>query len=166
MQVFYCIDGIIYQSPCLLDLLRVRIAQVSLNMFSCFEELQSRIRYNSSNEHTLSLEKRKRVKRNEQEKLSMMEVDEQGRDDSGIDDFKRPGDEDNQKIPNTSSSSSGGSSNSSSSGGGGSSSSGGGGSSSHIADPVAVTVSSKSLPNFNNLLDSIRSDRFTQRGAI
>ena len=28
---------------------------------------------------------------------------------------------------------------------------------------VAVTVSSKSLPNFNNLLYTIRSDKFTQK---
>ena len=96
IQVFYCIDWIIYQSPCLLDLLRVRIAQISLNLFSCFEELQSRIRYNSSNEHTLSLEKRKRVKRNREQcdggddsgehkkEEYSTEDDEQDRDDNGI----------------------------------------------------------------------------------
>ena len=133
----------------------MRIAQVSLNLFSCFEELQSRIRYNSSNEHTLSLEKRKRVKRNREQcdggddsgenkkERHFKEDDEQDRDDNGIvinnDDMEISGDVHKQIGSSISNS--------------------------HITDSAAVTVSSKSLPNFNNLLDTIRSDKFTQRRA-
>lgn len=39
LEVYYCLDGIIYQSPILLDLLRNRIAKVALRLKRSFEEL-------------------------------------------------------------------------------------------------------------------------------
>eukprot|EP00597_Dinobryon_sp_UTEXLB2267_P018321 CAMPEP_0201103784 /NCGR_PEP_ID=MMETSP0812-20130820/32486_1 /ASSEMBLY_ACC=CAM_ASM_000668 /TAXON_ID=98059 /ORGANISM="Dinobryon sp., Strain UTEXLB2267" /LENGTH=149 /DNA_ID=CAMNT_0047362401 /DNA_START=77 /DNA_END=526 /DNA_ORIENTATION=+ len=56
IEVFYCIDGIIYQCPCLLDLLRVRVAQVSYNVHASFKELNDSIEYNSSYGHRLNVE--------------------------------------------------------------------------------------------------------------
>ena len=52
-EVYYCIDGIIYQSPCLLDLLRVRVSQISYNLHSAFTELNSHTQYNGSSDHVL-----------------------------------------------------------------------------------------------------------------
>lgn len=54
-EIFYCIDGIIYKSPCLLDLLRIRVSQVSFNLYSAFSELNSHVHYSSSHGHYLSV---------------------------------------------------------------------------------------------------------------
>lgn len=56
IEVFYCIDGIIYKCPCLLDLLRVRVAQISYNARASFKELNDSIEYNSSYGHRLNVE--------------------------------------------------------------------------------------------------------------
>lgn len=41
LDIFYCLDGIIYQSPTLLDLLRSRTAKASLHLERAFNTLQS-----------------------------------------------------------------------------------------------------------------------------
>jgi hypothetical protein len=160
--VFYCIDGIIYQSPCLLDLLRVRIAQVSLNLFSCFDELQCRIRYTSSNEHTLSLEKRKRAKTDE-EVFSGDSDDDTGENKKKQ---KHPTTEDNNGQ-NLTDICDGNDNNNNKSNqkqlGSSASISGSSGNRITVANSAAVIVSSKSLPNFNKLLNTIRSDRFIKK---
>lgn len=48
LEVFYVLDGIIYQSPVLLDLLRSRLAKTSHYLFNAFNILQSKSSYTSS----------------------------------------------------------------------------------------------------------------------
>ena len=50
-DIFYCIDGIIYQSPDMLDLVRSRIAKASYYLTNSFDQLHSRTSYTSTNGH-------------------------------------------------------------------------------------------------------------------
>ena len=51
-DIFYCIDGIIYQSPDMLDLVRSRIAKASYYLTNSFDQLHLRTSYTSANGHT------------------------------------------------------------------------------------------------------------------
>lgn len=51
-DIFYCIDGIIYQSPDMLDLVRSRIAKASYYLGNSFDQLHMTTTYTSTNGHT------------------------------------------------------------------------------------------------------------------
>ena len=48
LEVYYCLDGIIYQSPLLLDLLRNRIAKVAFKLKRSFDEIDSAVQKQQS----------------------------------------------------------------------------------------------------------------------
>lgn len=50
-DIFYCIDGIIYKSPDMLDLVRSRIAKASYYLGNSFDELHQTISYSSTSGH-------------------------------------------------------------------------------------------------------------------
>ena len=50
-DIFYCIDGIIYKSPDMLDLVRSRIAKASYYLGNSFDELHQTISYSSTAGH-------------------------------------------------------------------------------------------------------------------
>jgi MED6 mediator sub complex component len=50
-DIFYCIDGIIYKSPDMLDLVRSRIAKASHYLGNSFDELHQTISYSSTTGH-------------------------------------------------------------------------------------------------------------------
>lgn len=50
-DIFYCIDGIIYKSPDMLDLVRSRIAKASYYLGNSFDELHQTISYSSTTGH-------------------------------------------------------------------------------------------------------------------
>jgi hypothetical protein len=54
-EVFYCLDGIIYQSPFLLELLRTRVSKLSFNISKAFFEINNRIAYSNAEGHQIIL---------------------------------------------------------------------------------------------------------------
>lgn len=40
LEIFYCLDGIIYQCPLLLDVLKARIAKASFHLSNSFEQIK------------------------------------------------------------------------------------------------------------------------------
>ena len=51
-EIFYCIDGIIYQSPDMLDLVRSRVSKASYYMANSFDKLHATTSYSSTDGHT------------------------------------------------------------------------------------------------------------------
>ena len=53
LQVFYCLNGIIYQSPYLLDHLKVKFAKFSYNILESFDKINNNIEYTDQLGHIL-----------------------------------------------------------------------------------------------------------------
>jgi mediator of RNA polymerase II transcription subunit 6 len=52
LEVFYCLDGIIFQSPYLLDVLRTRLSKISHRLQKSFDQISSNIEYSSAGGHS------------------------------------------------------------------------------------------------------------------
>ncbi len=54
LELFYCLEGIIYQSPFLSDLLQTRIAKISHSLLQSFNEINANIEYSiATGQHTI-----------------------------------------------------------------------------------------------------------------
>lgn len=52
VEMFYCLDGLIFQSPYLLDVLRTRISKISHRLQKSFDDISANIEYSSAGGHS------------------------------------------------------------------------------------------------------------------
>lgn len=48
IEIYYCVNGVIYQSPFFLELLRTRVSKAAFNVLQAFDETVSRMVYDST----------------------------------------------------------------------------------------------------------------------
>lgn len=56
LEAFYCLNGIIYQAPFLLDNLKVKLAKISYNALESFNKINNNIEYTEKYGHILKID--------------------------------------------------------------------------------------------------------------